>query len=207
MKLKKIAVALIISLVGLFTFNLVTFAENNLIPYDGGAAGGASAAETGTKPATDAINTDLFEDVHIVKDPNVASTTKTIANVVSIVITFIISVMPVLLALQLVLDMACILLKPLAVTVARFPCCQLNSDEAIAVTGVAYTGRGEHGGGTGATAPADLKGRNPMVFYLYSRLKTVIFATVMCILIGTGLLFNLILAISNHIVSWIAGLI
>lgn len=207
MKIKRILSVFVVVLMCLSMFSLQVFAENNLVPYDGGGAASAAPETPGaTNPggANGQLNTDLFAEVHIVKDENATAAANQIANVASIIITFIISVMPILLSLQLVLDMACILLKPLAVAVSKFPCCQLNSDEAIAVTGVGYAGKG---GNAGGAPPTDLQGKNPMVYYVYSRLKVVIFATVMCILIATGLLFNVVLFVANHIVTWIAGLI
>lgn len=188
----------------------VAFAENSLVPYEPGgqtATSSATPAQSGNDDGVHDYAGDLFEHTVITKDPGVSSIVQTVSQVASVILTFIIGVLPVLLTVQILVDIVCILLKPAALLMSRFPF-QINADEAIMVTGIQFVG-GSGEGDARATSieKADLKGENPVLFYIKRRLIAILFAIIMCMLLGSGLMFEIIFWVANHVVSWIAGIL
>lgn len=214
MNLRKRMTAILLAVLSSFyILGAFAYADNNLVPYNPGTQTETPAATTSETTATTTTSdgtpdyaSDLFEHTTISADPSVASTVQTISSVASWILTFVISVLPILLTIQLLIDIVCILLKPAAVLFSHFPF-QVNADEEIMVTGIQYVGGGGEGEAKSTSIEkVDLKGESPVLFYVKKRIITILFAVVMCTLLGTGLLFKLIYWASNHIVSWIAGI-
>lgn len=210
-RFKRVLMCALLTAVCCFTtFSTVAFAENNLVPYEPGGRTGVSTSPSQANSASDDVHDyagELFEHTTIVKDPGVSSVVQTISQVASVFLTFIVGVLPVLLTIQILVDIVCILLKPAALLMSRFPF-QLNADEAIMVTGIQFVG-GSGEGDARATniEKVDLKGENPVLFYVKRRFIAILFAIIMCMLLGTGLMFDIVFWIANHVISWIAGIL
>lgn len=195
------------------TFSSVAYATNTLIPYESQPAVQDSTPGAGDGQGNNQTNEDIkyAEDIFTVgelkKTDAADSAVETVSNIASIILTFVVGVVPILLTIQILIDIVCILLKPAAVALSHAPI-QITSDEEIMITGIQFvggTGQGE--AQSTSIEKVDLKGENPVLFYLKRRLVTIILSVTMCILLSTGVLFNVIFWVSNHIVSWVAGLI
>lgn len=210
MKLRRLAGALLIAMVTWCSLCVTAFADNELVPYDPSSNVSStttiesqSTSSTSKGSSTPNYTEGLFQEPQIVKDETVTGITNTVTDVASIVITFAISVAPVLLAIQMVIDFLCIVFKPIALVFSRMPF-QINSDEVIMITGIQFTGTGENN--SSSIEKKDLKGENPIVFYLKNRIVTIILVFTVLVLLGTGLLFKGVFFLANTIAGWIAGL-
>lgn len=211
MKLRRTLGAFFIAAISWCMLCTSAFADNELIPYEPDSAASSSQlpSTSGTPGTTKSENTsqtdytgDLFQKPQIVKDEAVAGVTSTITEIASKIITAAISIVPVLLTIQILIDLLCILFKPIALFFSRLPL-QINSDEVIAVTGIQFVGTGE---GTGTNIEKkDLK-ENAVLFYFKSRLITIILVMTVFVLLGTGLLFQGVFFIANTVTGWIANL-
>lgn len=211
-KLKRLFACLCLNILcGLFAFSGAAYATTSLVPYESqqatqqGTAGNAGTAQTGDDVKDYAG--DVFVAGEIKKTDAADSAVQTISNVASVILTFVVGVVPTLLTIQILIDIVCVLLKPAAVLLSHAPI-QITSDEEIMITGIQFVG-GTGQGEAQATSieKADLKGENPVLFYLKRRLVTIILSVTMCVLLSTGVLFKVVYWVSNHIVSWIAGLV
>lgn len=187
-------------------FSVQVYAENNLVPYDPGGQQATSQQSPSGGENTSNYTDGLFQDITISRTDQVDGAINSVGSIISVVITFIIGVSALFFALQFVLDIACILIRPVAVLVAGLPI-ELNSAEAIAATGVPYSGAGAKSGAAPA-APAhdDAKG-HPLLFFLRKRLYVFFIAMLMFTLIGSGVMFKVLSFAINHIVSWISSMV
>lgn len=211
MKLRKLLGVLLCSMLAWCSICMTAFADNELIPYEpsssvevpGETTSSPAPAQSQEASSTPDYTSGLFQAPQIIEDETVSGITNTITNIASLIITAALSIAPVLLAIQMVIDVICIVLKPAALLFARLPF-QVNSDEAIMVTGVQFTGTGENNSSN--VEKKDLNGENPVLFYLKSRIVTIILVFTLLVLLGTGLLFKGVFFLANTIAGWFAGL-
>ena len=211
MKLRRTLGALFIAAISWCMLCTTAFADNELIPYEPGSSTSSSQMPSASVPhstqkpeETSQIDYtgNLFQKPQIVKDETVAGVTSTITEIASKIITAAISIVPVLLTIQILIDLLCILFKPIALFFSRLPL-QINSDEVIAVTGIQFVGTDKDKGTN--IEKKDLK-ENAVLYYFKSRLITIILVMTVFVLLGTGLLFQGVFFIANAVTGWIAGL-
>lgn len=211
MKIRRYLCTLLIAMIAWCTTCATAFADNELIPYDPSGTIQSTISETQTKPSTPSASSStqtdyagiLFENPQIVKDETVQNVTNSVTNFASILITLVISIAPVLLTIQIVIDVICILFKPVATGFSRLPL-QINSNEAIAITGVQFVGSGKDNAST--VEKAEVTG-NPMLFYFKSRMFTIIIAFTFLVLLGTGLLFKGVFWVANTVTGWVDNIL
>lgn len=213
MKNKRILGAFLMMLCCIFMFSVQAFADNNLVPYNPGGTsavtesggtptGGASGQGNSSEPTDYAGQ--LFQETQIMENETVNATVGAIAKVASALITLVLGAITSILSIIMVIDICCLLIKPLTGLLAKLPI-QLFSDEVSAITGIQYTGNTEGGGGA-TVEKVDLKGKPAFFYYIEKKAVTIIPAIIILILLGTGLLFKGVFFVSNHVVSWFAGL-
>lgn len=211
MKNKRALGVFLMMLCCVFMFSMSAFADNNLVPYNPGGTitvadsntSAGTAGNTGGEPTDYAGQ--LFQETQIMENETVNATVSAIANVASALITLVLGAITSILSIIMVIDICCLLIKPLTGLLAKLPI-QLFSDEVSAITGIQYTGNTEGGGGA-AVEKVDLKGKPAFLYYIEKKAVTIIPAIIILILLGTGLLFKGVFFVSNVVVSWFAGLL
>lgn len=203
MKTRRFFVSLLLTAMFSFSlFNITAFASNNLQPYVPGGQPSVSAPGQ-QNPSDNTSGRDyageLFQSTEIVTDPGVNQAVSTVTKWVSVLVTLVLSFFPLVCTIQAVIDVVCIVLEPVAVLVAKVPF-PINSKEAMGITGIQREG-------AQGVENIDLKGQNPVVCYFVKRGWTLFFGVVFCLLLGTGLLFDIIFFAANHVVGWISGII
>lgn len=210
MKNKRILGMFLMMLCCMFMFSMSAYADNELVPYNPGSTTSTAAnnTSTGTSTSNDSGPTDyagqLFQETQIMENETVNATVQTIAQIASGLITLVLGAITSVLSIIIVIDICCILIKPLTGILAKLPI-QLFSDEVSAITGIQYTGNTEGGGGA-AVEKVDLKGKPAFLYYIEKKAITIIPAVIILILLGTGLLFKGVFFVANVVVSWFAGL-
>lgn len=213
MRIKR-ALSIIFSCVCCLVFlSMSAFAANDLTPYQ---PGGTTEQSTPTTPTTPSGGNNggngvpdyagqLFQETEISPNETVQGVVSSISNVASALITFVLGALTSILTIGIVIDICCLLIKPLTSALAKLPI-QLFSDEVSAITGIQYTGSTEGGSNT-SVEKVDLKGKPVFLYYLEKKAFLIIPSVVILILLGTGLLFKGVFFVSNHIVSIFANLL
>lgn len=210
MKNKRILGMFLMMLCCMFMFSMSAYADNELVPYNPGntTSTAANNTSTGTSASNDSGPTDyagqLFQETQIMENETVNATVQTIAQIASGLITLVLGAITSVLSIIIVIDICCLLIKPLTGILAKLPI-QLFSDEVSAITGIQYTGNTEGGGGA-TVEKVDLKGKPVFLYYIEKKAITIIPAVIILILLGTGLLFKGVFFVANVVVSWFAGL-
>ena len=152
MKNKRILGMFLMMLCCMFMFSMSAYADNELVPYNPGSTTSTAAnnTSTGTSVSNDSGPTDyagqLFQETQIMENETVNATVQTIAQIASGLITLVLGAITSVLSIIIVIDICCLLIKPLTGILAKLPI-QLFSDEVSAITGIQYTGNTEGGGG------------------------------------------------------------
>lgn len=211
MKIKR---ALCVIFSCMFCFVLLgvsAFAANDLTPYQPGGTTEQSTPSTPTTPSggnggdVPDYAGQLFQGTELTPNETVQGVVDSISNVASALITFVLGALTSILTIGIVIDICCLLIKPLTSALAKLPI-QLFSDEVTAITGIQYTGSTEGGSNT-SIEKVDLKGKPVFLYYLEKKAFLIIPSVVILILLGTGLLFKGVFFVSNHIVSIFANLL
>lgn len=210
MKNRRIFCMIFMMLCCVFMLNIVAVAANDLVPYNPGGqttTSGTTAPESDTESSGSGIQDyagQLFLETKINENETVTGVVQTISNVASWFITFVLGAITSILTIIMVIDICCLLIKPLTGLLAKLPI-QLFSDEVSAITGIQYVGNTE-GGSTGTVEKVDLKGKPAFFYYLEKKALLIIPAVVILILLGTGLLFDGVFFVANCVVTWFANL-
>lgn len=143
---------------------------------------------------------DLFGDVELNMDNSYAEPAiKSIRAVVSIVVSVVVSILPLWVVFSTMIDTLCILASPIMWAFANLVPIQLFSSEVSQITGVQFAGQS---GGTPAPAK-DLGNQNKYVWYFKEKFITCLFAFLMVVLVSTGVYFDIL----NWIINMIVGAI
>lgn len=210
MRKKHILCTFLVFMCFVFTLGISAFATNDLVPYSPGGQDVSSSADsvesdTGTSSGVHDYAGELFLETKIEETEAVTNMITAIANVASWLITLVLGTLTSILTIIMVIDICCLLIKPLAGLLAKLPI-QVFSDEICAITGIQYTGNTE-GASTGTIEKVDLKGKPAFLYYLEKKALLIIPAVIILILLGTGLLFDGVFFVANNVVSWVAGLL
>lgn len=203
MKTKQIVCLFIALVFGATLFSLSVFAaDNNLTPYTPG--GSQVEQDTDSSSSGGGKNTpdyagQLFQETEFSKNETVTEVTTTIAKIASAFITCVLGVLTSLLTISMVIDICCLLFKPLTRILAKAPI-QLFTDEVSAITGIQYVGNTE-GAASENVEKVDLKGKPAFLYYLEKRALLIFPAVIILILLGTGLLFDGVFFFANKIVA------
>lgn len=188
---------------------------STLVPYNPTTSGGTSGSSQASQatPQTPSDDRDyageIFSNPVYTQDPAVTTAVNGVAKAAAYVITFICGVLPHVLAIQIAIDMFCMLIPEVAKYLAVLPV-QLFSNVAAEITGIAYTGRGGGPNGPGpAPAAADSSGlaqKSWFLYYLKKRVITIIVVFIMLILLYSGVFMDLVFWIANKAVGLVEGL-
>lgn len=210
MKNKRILGVFLMMLCCMFMFNVSAFADNNLVPYNPGSSSSVtsesttSGAETSSDSGTKDYAGQLFQETQIMENETVSGAVNTIANFASMLITLVLGAITSILAIIMLIDICCLLIKPLTGILAKLPI-QLFSDEVSAITGIQYVGNTE--GSSTTVEKVDLKGKPAFLYYIEKKALLIIPAIILLILLGSGLLFKGVFFVANIVVSWFEGLL
>lgn len=212
-KCRYLAVLLLSAMIWIMTCGLTAMAEGNLVPYDGPSSSQSSTVSTPQQSSGQSTTStprdyagEVFKDIQYSEDPAVTSAVSSVAKVLSWVITFVVGVVPYVMSILMVIDIVCILIKQANVLLAGLPI-QLFSDTVIEINGIQFVGSGEGNKGSTNVEKKDLKGQSRFLYYIKSKLFDIIIAITLFLLLHTGILFNVVFWVANHIVGWIDGLV
>ncbi len=202
MKTKQIVCLFIALVCGAVLFSLSAFAadNNSLTPYTpGGSQVEQSTVGSSSNPAPDYAG-QLFQNPELSQNETVNKAVTSVAKVASALITLVLGVITSILTIQMVIDICCILIKPLTSLLATLPF-QVFNDEVTEITGIQYVGNTGEKGSSGTVEKVDLKGKPAFFYYLEKRALIIIPAIIILILLGTGLLFDGVFFIANKVVA------
>lgn len=142
----------------------------------------------------------LFGDVELNMDNSYAEPAiRSIRAIVSIVVSVVVSILPLWVVFSTMIDTLCILASPIMWAFANLMPIQLFSAEVSQVTGVQFAGQT---GGTPAPAK-DIGNQNKYVWYFKEKFITCFFAFLMVVLVSTGVYFDIL----NWVINMIVGAI
>lgn len=146
----------------------------------------------------------LFGDVKLDMDNSYAAPAiDSIRTIISIVVSVVVSILPLWVVFSTMIDTLCILASPIMWVFANLVPIQLFSPEVSQVTGVQFAGQSG-----GASSPAkDLGNQNKYVWYFKEKFITGLFAFLMVVLVSTGVYFDILNWIINLIVGAILSFI
>lgn len=188
---------------------------SELVPYPGDSTTSSSQGALMPTPGQSQVASggstshdyagEIFTSPTYTEDPMVSSAVRSISTAVSYVFTFVIGVVPHLMALLMLVDICCMLFKPLNVLLTGLPI-QLFSDTVTEITGISYAGKTE--GGAAASAPQKTELKMPKwLYYLEKKLPELLVAFALFLLLYSGVLFDLLFMGANAIVGVIEGVV
>ncbi len=159
--------------------------------------------DVSSKDTTDYAG-NLFGDVDLSKStPSADAINEELTGIASWVISIVIAIFPSIIVICTLVDMGCIVASPIMWFFATVVPFQLFSSEVVQITGVSFAGAA-----ASTTAPpvVDLKGQNPLMYYMKKRIVTIVIALTVVTLFATGVWFKLVSMVANPIVSWLMGM-
>lgn len=204
----------------IFSSGKIAFADsggNTLVPYSGSDGNNQQiVGDTDvSKSSIPDYAGEIFDVPEVHTDPSVRAAVASIQNILSKALSFIAGVAVTIIGAQIVIDMLCLVLKPLAVGLSKLPI-QVYSDTVASLTGIAYTGPANANGGTAAAAPApapagadgkDMSSKDMILFYVKKRIILIALALFFMTLIYSGVFFRLMFWLINHLVSYVDGVV
>lgn len=206
----------------IFSSGTIAFADsggNTLVPYSGSDGNNQQIVDDTdvSKSSIPDYAGEIFDVPEVHTDPSVKAAVASIQNILSKALSFIAGVAVTIIGAQIVIDMLCLVLKPLTVGLSKLPI-QVYSDTVASLTGITYTGPANANGGTAAATASptptptgangkDMSSKDMILFYIKKRIILIALALLFMTLIYSGVFFKLIFWGINHLVSYVDGIV